>query len=310
MPGYEIVIPTYNARHTILATLASLTAQTLVPDRVLVLDDGSTDGTDALLRDHPAITYVQRQHAGLSATQNAALSYVQACYVAFVDADDIWHPRTGEILVSRLSGAHDAAATVSADPFSLDKWSGASAPLPSLPLDWHTVSLADQLKRNHLTKSGTMFSTSALRAVGGYAEHLAECEDLDLSLRLLERQCHISATPWRGVGLRRSPASMSRRPSMLASELSVILPRLAASPTLSRRHTRNRARRAWLRALARAAHDHRDLSEVPRLSDHIAVSITQRLLEIGLTTPLSPLAASAWRLIDRARCPRTQPRPW
>lgn len=92
------VVPAYNYRHTIGRALESILQQTSPVEEILVIDDGSTDGTGdavaAVQRRHAEakITYVRQQNAGPSAARNHGARLAAGDWVAFLDADDYWYP--------------------------------------------------------------------------------------------------------------------------------------------------------------------------------------------------------------------------
>ena len=87
------VIPTYNSAATIRATLESVQAQTEPADEILVLDDGSTDGTVRILESfQPKITVFQQPNKGVAHARNALCTRATGDLIAFLDHDDLWHP--------------------------------------------------------------------------------------------------------------------------------------------------------------------------------------------------------------------------
>jgi glycosyltransferase involved in cell wall biosynthesis len=90
----SVVIPAFNAAETIRTTLDSVLAQTISPDEILVVNDGSTDGTASLLRSYqPRISVFTQNNSGPSHSRNILCKHAQGNLVAFLDADDVWHPR-------------------------------------------------------------------------------------------------------------------------------------------------------------------------------------------------------------------------
>ena len=90
----SVVIPTYNGIRTIGATLDSVLQQTQAADEILVMDDGSTDGTVSFLRSYaPRVTVFQQENRGVAAARNALCVRATGDLIAFLDHDDIWHPR-------------------------------------------------------------------------------------------------------------------------------------------------------------------------------------------------------------------------
>src|ERR1700733_223290 len=89
----SVVIPTYNSAATIQATLESVARQSVTPDEVLVLDDGSTDGTVGLLNAHRhLVTVLRQENAGVAAARSVLWQHAKGDLVAFLDHDDLWHP--------------------------------------------------------------------------------------------------------------------------------------------------------------------------------------------------------------------------
>lgn len=89
----SVVIPLYNKEETIQRALQSVLRQTLQPDEVLVVDDGSTDRSLARVQEMAvAHTHIIRQsNQGVSAARNRGIAEAQGEYIAFLDADDEWH---------------------------------------------------------------------------------------------------------------------------------------------------------------------------------------------------------------------------
>ncbi|HEY0791749.1 MAG TPA: glycosyltransferase family A protein [Chthoniobacterales bacterium] len=89
MPLFSVIIPTYNRRDLLRQTLDSIMRQTCQDFEVFVIDDGSTDGTEALVAEFPGVTYLQQQHRGPGAARNLGWEHAKGEYLAFVDSDDL-----------------------------------------------------------------------------------------------------------------------------------------------------------------------------------------------------------------------------
>ena len=93
MPRVSVVIPTFNCERFIGRTVGSALRQTYRDFEIIVVDDGSTDGTQAVLAEYgKALHYIKQANQGASAARNAALSCATGEYIAYLDADDLWHP--------------------------------------------------------------------------------------------------------------------------------------------------------------------------------------------------------------------------
>jgi glycosyltransferase involved in cell wall biosynthesis len=107
----SVVIPAYNSAATIQATLNSVLQQTVQPDEILVMDDGSTDSTASLLDSYKPLIIVFRQaNSGVASARNALCERARGDLIAFLDHDDLWHPRYLEHQQRQFRKHSDAVA--------------------------------------------------------------------------------------------------------------------------------------------------------------------------------------------------------
>ena len=99
-PGEEgcvkisVIIPAYNSEATIQATLDSVLRQTVPPDEILVMDDGSTDQTASILKSYePRVTIFRQPNGGVARARNVLCANASGDLIAFLDHDDVWHPQ-------------------------------------------------------------------------------------------------------------------------------------------------------------------------------------------------------------------------
>jgi glycosyltransferase involved in cell wall biosynthesis len=183
-----VVIPTHNRKALLKRTLASVFEQEPRPARVIVVDDGSTDGTAAMLADEP-VTVVRNDGKpwGPARARHEALDQVESEFVAFLDSDDLLLPgalRTlaaalrghryapfafGRALTARESGAGwEATGLMSAGRAEMRE------PLPAL------------FARNFVPSVGTLARTSSVRRIGGYPQQTDFSQDHYFWLRLAQ----------------------------------------------------------------------------------------------------------------------------
>lgn len=94
----SVVIPACNGADTLRETLDSVLCQTVQADEILVLDDGSTDETPAILNTYRSrITVISQKNQGVGRARNSLCQKAQGDLIAFLDSDDIWHPRYLEV---------------------------------------------------------------------------------------------------------------------------------------------------------------------------------------------------------------------
>jgi glycosyltransferase involved in cell wall biosynthesis len=88
-----VVIPLYNKKETIIRTLNSVLNQTVLPLDILVINDGSTDGSDeeVIKLQHPSIRLLNQPNAGVSSARNKGIQEAKGDWIAFLDADDEWN---------------------------------------------------------------------------------------------------------------------------------------------------------------------------------------------------------------------------
>ena len=185
-PGISIIMPVYNGARYLASALATVQEQTLPNWELIVVDDGSTDDTPALLAQRPSDNrcYVIRQsNLGLAAARNRGLAAAQCEYIAFLDVDDAWHPSYLGQMCAALDRAPNAVAAFCGWQYSNE----AGTLLPqAVVLSKQDLSRLDQdlLWRNSILPSGLVARRQAVLQAGGFDETLRACEDWDLWLRL------------------------------------------------------------------------------------------------------------------------------
>ncbi len=105
-PTVSVVVPSYNRASCLPATVQSILSQTMLPDEVLIVDDGSTDNTAEVCRAFPApVRYVVQPNGGTGAAKNTGMRQAVGDYIALLDADDVWDPRKLDVQLA-LHAAH------------------------------------------------------------------------------------------------------------------------------------------------------------------------------------------------------------
>ena len=183
-PDITVVMPTRNRRRLLLRTLGSVRAQQGVDFEVVVVDDGSSDGTAdavAALGD-PRISVVRNERAaGVSAARNAGLAAVRAPWVAFLDDDDLWAP---DKLVSQVAVAadDDRIGWVCAGAVTVDRTLRVvSGTVPPTPEVLRQLPAFNSIPGGG---SGTIARTDLLQGIGGFDPELSNMADWDLWIRL------------------------------------------------------------------------------------------------------------------------------
>ncbi len=184
-PSISVVVAAYNAERHIATTLEALVAQTHPPQEIIVVDDGSSDGTQLALRPFKSkIRVVRQANRGHPGAYNTGFEEARGDYVARCDADDIWEPTKLERQVAALM-AHPEIdiAFCGAEFFGLIE--GQYAPHPGAGL-LDRREFAERLFRANLVCSSTTLIRRRLyERLGPFVERLP-CEDYDYWMRALE----------------------------------------------------------------------------------------------------------------------------
>lgn len=184
MPEVSVVIPAYNAEHTLGQTLASALSQTLEDIEVIVVDDGSTDATAAVARagGDSRVRVLSVPNGGVARARNLGMKEASADLVAFLDADDLWEGRKLERQAEALEAHPDAGISCTAAL----RIGADGEPLAPMPLEDHHDYTAAILLHSMVAgciSSGTVRRALALE-LGGFDPSFSQSADWDFWLRL------------------------------------------------------------------------------------------------------------------------------
>jgi len=189
MPRVSVVIPTYNRCAYVQEAIDSVLAQTYTDYEIIVIDDGSTDGTGEALRRRygDRIRYVWQENQGQAAARNHGIALACGDYVAFLDSDDTWLPDKLTSQVAYLD-EHPEVGFVFSEAWKVDAAGrvidGSRVNACVCPED---LSLEAQLFENHiLAPSTVVVRTEPLVRVGGFDPAIRNVEDYDLLTRLCQ----------------------------------------------------------------------------------------------------------------------------
>jgi len=187
-PSISIIIPAHNAERYLGPALDSVRAQTRADWAAIVVDDGSTDGTQGVAGRYlidERFQLIQQAQAGPSAARNAGLAQASGEYVAFLDADDVWRPAYLERMTAALEARPEAAAAGCGWQY-LDM-DGRPLPQQVVISAAETRRLGETLQwQNPLIPSGLVARRSAAQACGEFDTDLRGVEDWDYAWRLAQ----------------------------------------------------------------------------------------------------------------------------
>lgn len=206
----------YNAERTIAATLDSIARQTHANLDIVVVDDGSTDGSVAIvdqkIRQDRRVRLVRQRNAGVAAARNAGAAATAASFLAFVDADDLWAPTKIEFQLDALHHAGPTAGLAYCWYASID-WRDrviSFGPQPLIEGDAMKSLCAANWIGNG---SSLLMRRAAFEKAGGYDPSLRArgaqgAEDLLMCFRVAEH-AGFAVAPRYLVGYRATPGNMS-----------------------------------------------------------------------------------------------------
>lgn len=178
LPTVSAIIPAYNAEKLIHRAIESALAQTHPMLQILVVDDGSSDGTARVAAQYP-VTVITKPNGGPATARNIGIKHATAEWIAFLDHDDTWHPNKTEL---QLSYVNETVAAVFCE----------KAP------GTENISFKDMFRANYGgNPSSTIIRRSVLEKLGGFDEDptLVCAEDYNLWLRFMLEGYRFATTP-------------------------------------------------------------------------------------------------------------------
>ena len=181
-PELTVIIPTFNRAYTLRRAIDSVLAQTVTSLEIMVVDDGSTDGTAQLIaRYYPDVIYIYQCNQGVSVARNCGIERAQGRYIAFLDSDDAWVSNKLALQLAALSEHADYKVCHSNEI-------------------WYRLGVRVNEKVKHRKSGGWIFQSclplcvispssvviekKLLNQLGRFDPELPACEDYDLWLRL------------------------------------------------------------------------------------------------------------------------------
>lgn len=190
----SVVIPCYNVERHIGACLRSVLAQDAQALEVICVDDGSSDGTTAVIqaiqREHPGrITLMEGPHRGACAARNTGMAAVSGIYIQFLDADDLLLPNklSGQ---RALIGANDQPDLLVGD-YRVEGPAGKHDDIRAL-VDQPWMGL---IKTRIGSTCSNLWKRSAVVKAGSWNEELASSQDHELIFRMLRNGCSVAYDP-------------------------------------------------------------------------------------------------------------------
>lgn len=241
MPLVSIVIPAYNAELFIDETLKSARAQDYPSIEILIVDDGSTDRTSDILTLHAAldarIRIIRTANQGVARARNTGISAAEGEFVAFLDADDLWHPSKISDQIQALMAEEGGNKCASYALYRVIDEAG------NIVHSTGNIGPSGFILTQHFARhfigngSSLLVPRDVALEIGGFDPWYAEndvggCEDLDFELKVAARTRLVGVSRYL-VAYRRYEGNMSsNRLRMARSMVATIRRRLSDHPSL------------------------------------------------------------------------------
>ncbi len=173
--SYSVIIPVFNGEKYLDEAISSVLAQTLKPEEIIIVDDGSTDSTAEVVKKyHGSVLYSYQSNKGAAAARNTGLRMAKCDFISFIDADDIWVKDKNEKQM-KLFNQHPGTEIVL----------GFLMPVSSKPQK-HDINFPAK-KSLLLTHLGSaLIHKTVFEKIGNFDEQLALVEDTDWFFRVRE----------------------------------------------------------------------------------------------------------------------------
>ncbi len=184
MPSISIIIPVYNAAQTISATIESVLNQTFTEFELIAIDDGSRDLSLAVLMAYAEtdsrIKIVSQANKGVAATRNMGIELSRAPIIAFLDADDLWHPKKlARHMAFHLECAEAAVSYARVAFVTHDEAVKSTSSIATKPLGVNAL-LAENIT---CTMSNLVVRRDVFETIGGFSETMSHAEDQEWLIR-------------------------------------------------------------------------------------------------------------------------------
>jgi len=285
-PPVSICIPAFHAERFLAATLDTVRAQTFADWELIVVEDGSRDGAEDLVRafagsvPQPVHFLRHDRNRGLPTTRNTAIALARGAWLALLDSDDLWEPGHLESLVACTRGR--AVDLVHGGSVLFDSETGCDlevrAPSPEVVRDFP---LSLFLGAYIIQPSSAMLTKALWRLVGGFDPTFRYVEDREMWMRCARAGARVAYTGHNTCRYRKHGAALTTHAGPMSVAAARVMERAAGWAAIPRRLRARHAADAWV-AAGRIA-----LRADPQAAQaHFAAALRHR--------PLAPLPAAYW----------------
>ena len=181
----SVIIPTYNRKHTLKRAIQSVYMQSLLPYEVIVVDDGSNDGTKEWVKQkYPNVKYIYQKNSGVSSARNRGIKIARGDWIALLDSDDEWLPNKLNEQTNKIKSNLDVKIL-----HSNEIWIRNGVRVNQMKKHKKSGGYIFEkcLDICRISPSSVLLKKEILNDIGTFDESLKVCEDYDLWLRITSK---------------------------------------------------------------------------------------------------------------------------
>jgi glycosyltransferase involved in cell wall biosynthesis len=176
----SVIITTYNRKAFLEEAIRSVLDQSYGEKEIIVVDDGSTDGSREAVRDIPSLRYEWKENGGISSARNLGIALAQGDYLAFLDVDDLWKREKLAVQMSRMAAEGSVVSYTDEIWLKDGRWLNQRKRHRK-----YSGSIYDRcLPLCIISPSSALIRKEIFSEVGLFDETLPVCEDYDMWLRI------------------------------------------------------------------------------------------------------------------------------
>lgn len=221
IPMVTVIIPTYNREKTIGRAIDSILNQTYKDIEIIVIDDGSSDGTIEVLKKYgEKVRVLTQSHRGANAARNKGIENANGKYIAFLDSDDEWLEDKIHKQIEYMTLNNKQVCFC---PYKLIDSDERYIPSDYINTDKYEVNIAEVLANGNVIGTPTLIlEKSVLDKVGGFDEQMKSLQDYELAIRI-SKNYEIGYIPEILVNAYRMNVSITNNESAYADSIGKIM---------------------------------------------------------------------------------------
>lgn len=189
MPFFSVITPLYNKQGYIAATLGSALAQTFTDFEIIIVNDGSTDNSEAVVNTFTdaRIIYIKTKNKGVSSARNTGIEKATGKVIAFLDADDIWDPSHLEVMYGLYASYPEAGLLASRYTIKIGNGKFLKPYFLNVPNDYRGIvqdHFGASLTYRVAVTSAVAVPKYVLNEIGNFNINVTHPEDTELWIRI------------------------------------------------------------------------------------------------------------------------------